>query len=375
MSNLSALPKVAVILGAGANIGLEGLGGGSTEPVWEPPLAKDLFGPRLALPEWQGTIGVYDGAQDIALRLDSDARREPDTGFESLLARYANHIDDTTRANFRFVSPFLRDLLYRVSRGYLKSQPPRTLHHLLTTLLAESPRHHVAFITLNYDDFLEQALAIYSGAEYQFDEMAQYVRANRQAKVFKIHGSINWFAPFGDRSATWAGEVRAMEEPLQDLVERAFVLDAEFDHTAGRATETDWLYPVLAAPLPEKVLVCPPSHRDELKDFLVNCRKILAIGTSGVDEDLLDLLTGGLPRIEAFHVVSDTSDSAQKVADRLVDPFEAGGGLRWASAKRLNADIEYLTYPHDDVEAGQEGMAGYVESKEFRKFAQFEPSA
>ena len=155
MPDVNSLPKVTVILGAGANVAIEGFGGGNQNPVWAPPLARDLFGPRLGTNDWKKVIGEYPGALDIALRLDYDIRRNSSRILEAYLEDYANHDDDQTRINFRFIAPYLRDLLWSVSRLYLGSESPRTLHRLVSKLMADSPRHHVAFVNYVMDNFIE----------------------------------------------------------------------------------------------------------------------------------------------------------------------------------------------------------------------------
>lgn len=88
MADVASLPKVAVILGAGANIGIEGPEPSGVDSVWAPPLTTDLFGGRLDTDEWREVIGIYPGADDIADRLRWALRSEPDTDFEELLGRY-----------------------------------------------------------------------------------------------------------------------------------------------------------------------------------------------------------------------------------------------------------------------------------------------
>lgn len=123
-----------------------------------------------------------------------------------------------------------------MSRNYLRGRPPSTLHELVTKLLTGAPKHHAAFMTLNYDDFLEQALRTYGGTDYQFTGMGQYVQVDRRAKVFKIHGSIDWVAPFGNKSSTWEAEVRTLDEPVEAMLDRADVAKSDFDRMHGQGT-------------------------------------------------------------------------------------------------------------------------------------------
>jgi hypothetical protein len=181
-------------------------------------------------------------------------------------------------------------------------------------MLSEFER--VAFITLNYDLFLEIALGVPSLGG-PIDTLGAYIRPDRL--VVKLHGSVNWGRRIKDwpidasrfvkgRSGldlSWVGERRLDE-----------MLDREIRLLPGAGYEHRWLdrkpyYPALVVPVEGKYgFVCPPDHVERLREFLRECQNILVIGCSGRDEDLLDLLRDSMTGCETFFLVDVGSQEA-----------------------------------------------------------------
>ena len=83
---------------------------------------------------------------------------------------------------------------------------------------------------------------------------------------------------------------------------------------------TKAFYPALSAPLGEyeKYFACPESHIQALTDFLHECNYVLAIGTSARDNDLLELLSEGLPNdVGTIHIVNESRSGAEDTWKRL----------------------------------------------------------
>lgn len=192
MTPTDELPKVCVILGAGASKDVHN----GSAPIllqgnYRPPLARDLFAISTH-PEYFAVLQRYPGAQSLAAVLSPPS---DSSGFdlESRLRELAEHPDERVRQQFKQVPPYLRDLLWFASYQYTPT--PGTYLQLVYALLADSP-HHVLFLVLNYDTLLEQALAQFDGT-FIYDSITAYVREDRQSKVVKLHGSINWFKLMG----------------------------------------------------------------------------------------------------------------------------------------------------------------------------------
>ncbi len=193
---------VTVVLGAGASYAVAD-GRSPVDEKFRPPLTRGLFNlnERPWLLELTHSLpGVIRLQSDLARAAESDER-----GLERLLQDLAQHPVRERRRWFRDVPPFLQAQIHRASRQYLKLQAhclPGTpgggnYQKLVDDLFHTGTDRWVVFITLNYDDYLEQALAIGNEA---VTSMRDYAHPGRAWRMVKLHGSINWFV---DLSSAW----------------------------------------------------------------------------------------------------------------------------------------------------------------------------
>lgn len=323
------LPKALVVLGAGANKEIQG-DARAIDDIWEPPLANELFGVKLEKIRWRTLFEEYSGAVAIAARLALIARKGT-FGLEQALRQLSEHSDPSVRDNFREVPAYLRDLLHTVSTQYTSS--PTTFIQLCAVLMSDHP-HNIAFVTTNYDTFLEQALNYHDPSIYEFTEMGHYIDPRRQAKVFKIHGSVDWFVPLERDPDGWQHAVRAMDDDLSWLRHQVFVNRAIPVPVSAHFQDAKHWYPVLTAPLAgkdESSLVCPPEHEEALREFVRNCEKILIIGNSGTDDDLMALLTMDLTQPRVVYVVGQSKSDASEIAGNFKRNVE--------SIKRIHGSV------------------------------------
>ncbi|MCH8310853.1 MAG: SIR2 family protein [Chloroflexi bacterium] len=319
-------------------------------------MTDQLFGQRLDSDEWQDIISHYPGAVDIADRLQYDIRSEPDTAFETLLGRFADHDDPTTRTNFKFAAPYLRDLLYKVSREY--THFPSGYVELATKILADV-HHDVLFLVLNYDDLLEQALA-WMDETYRVEAIHQYVSEDRQAKILKLHGSITWFKRLGRQgNLSWDEHLRDFDI-FEKIDESDFLVRRNHYPANTLVIANQHMYPILTAPLAGKSLdeaVAPDSHVKVAREFLKTCSKFLIIGTSGLDEDLMSLLDASIPPTYR-HFVNVVGQGT-------------GAGDTWSNfQRRVKAFQTFHEFP---PEVFDQGFQRYLQSNEFQEFAEFVP--
>lgn len=354
MQAVQEMPKACVILGAGASNDVDN----GSPPVlnhgdFRPPLASDL----LAIgshPQYSQVLQPYPGARALASIL-SPMSGQTTFALETELRRLSEHPDERVRRQFKHVPPYLRDLLWRASYQYTNT--PGTYLQLIYALLADVP-HHVLFLILNYDTLLEQALELFDPG-INFEIMSSYVREDRQAKLVKPHGSIDWFKLIGGSSLSWEDTVFS-----QDVFQRPPDNEIYIQNVQGPLQSVlitgNRPYPILTAPLAGKGIadmVCPIAHIEVAKDFLKQCRKYLIIGTSGLDEDLLALLN------EAVDPFSHPTVQlvGLKDADEALQNFEKG--VRAFQGQR-SIPPGFLF---------QEGLRQYIDSGELAKFAEFEP--
>lgn len=341
--------KVGVILGAGASADAWNRGGPVPRPEgWRPPLAKDLFRPGERANFWSIMNG-FPGVRVLASELGETAN----TGLEAKLLEYARHPDERMRMHFRQVPLYLRDLILGVTEGYTNNVSPGNHLHLVMRLLSSG--HRVVFLDLNYDDYLENALADFDG-NLAINTLEDYTNPGREALVGKIHGSIHWGTPAGTPIGTTRQDViRALcrMDPLRACEE--LVLDQT------RGATTSWrhprsghlLYPVLTAPLAGKdhtALVCTRGHLNALREFLEGCEHYLVIGTSGQDEDLLRFLDQSAPPVRAVHYVNYETNATEECQRRV----QAGCTAFKNASERVLATEGFGAYLSTKRDAGDE---------------------
>ena len=250
--------------------------------------------------------------------------------------------------------PYLRDLLWSASYQYTPT--PGTYLQLIYALLANVP-HHVLFLILNYDTLLEQALGLFD-SRINFDNIGSYVKEDRQAKLVKLHGSVDWFKLIGGSELSWEDTVYS-----HDVFRRADDSSIHIESHQGPLQTVlitgNRPYPILTAPLAGKGIadmVCP-THIQVAQDFLKQCRKYLIVGTSGLDKDLLALLD------EAVQPSSHPTVQLVGLTDahEALQNFEKG--VRAFRGRRLTPPGFLF----------QEGLRQYIDSGELAKFAEFKP--
>ena len=313
-------PKVCVILGAGASHDVRNAGSPVLSSGFRPPLARDLFN-LDQFPEFREILAEYDGAVVLAQDL---APRSSVPGFdlEKELRRIADHQDPMMREHYKHVPAYLRDLLMMCSYEYTRY--PSCYIQLVEDILSEEPSD-ILFLVLNYDDLLEQALYRFTNGTVIFESQDDYVRGSYPVKVVKLHGSINWFKSIGSSSADWKVLVRSTDVLTMPSDGGFRVLSKNGRANGSRTYQIELdgnrAYPVLTAPLAGKSsseMVCPPSHLATAREFLAECSRFLVIGSSGLDDDLLDLLQETVrPKNPWVQFVSGSEELGQKAWERF----------------------------------------------------------
>ncbi len=316
--------RIAVILGAGASSDAWNETGPPRNQVWQPPLARELFGQREAF--WP-ILERYPGAHVVSADL-GELIRTGSVNIEAKLREYAEHTDPRIRNHFKQVPPYLRDVINQVVVSFTgRAALPGTHLRLVANLLETQARF--AFIDLNYDDYLEMSLARFDD-QLLIQGMADYTADGRQAIVAKVHGSVHWGMPLPQQGTLFS--LLPGFDPAgprtETILDRSRVETREWTHAERRVP----LYPVLTAPLAGKGhvdLVCPISHLAALQEFLGQCEEFLIIGTSGQDEDLQGFLRRHVKKVTKVHCVSVSVEEAERVHDRLVKGCPPLAQCRW----------------------------------------------
>jgi hypothetical protein len=327
--------RITVILGAGASWDVDTGSTPRTNPEWHPPLVSNLFEGRET---FYDVRRYYRGAARLGQVLHPRAAAGA-LDMEQELRSLAESDDPVTRRDFLDIPPYLRDVMYQVGieAKYLGGNPvgyvvspgayALLLHELLVAAGAE-----VMFVVMNYDTLLERALWEYDAATYTFNSFEGYIRPERQAKVVKPHGSVDWWAPLRPAvsSQTWfeALDLVSLEQIRELAKDRHYIRDitSSFNAKLEINGQPHWMYPLITAPLSNKTeldLVCPQEQLDCLASFLTDCQRYLFIGTSGFDADILSFMADHMPDSSVAEFVFGGNENKHRIAhndarDRII---------------------------------------------------------
>ncbi|MCH7624810.1 MAG: SIR2 family protein, partial [Chloroflexi bacterium] len=237
-----------------------------------------------------------------------------EVSLENELRRYSKHQSDVLREAFKYIPPYLRDLIYRCTARYA-SLPSNYIRLILS--LVEEHGHEVLFIVMNYDELLEKAIShIYP--EIIFRSLAPYINNGKNLMVLKLHGSTNWFISMED-GGDWNNALENFDITTRPTEGHPIIFE-DAEQASSAHSNKQSCYPLLTAPLAGKMpsdIVAPDEHVAAAKDFLSDCQKFLIIGCSGLDDDLLSLLNEKVTGSPAVHLVTG-SGQAKEVANRFV---------------------------------------------------------
>ena len=197
------------------------------------------------------------------------------------------------RQHFKHIPPYLRHLIWATSRKYV--HVPSCYVQLVIKLISNY-QCKVLFLVLNYDDMLEGALKRAYPALFKFDDLTDYTRPERPAQVIKLHGSTNWFVQM-PKLGSWEESVEKFDVLTKPEKEAITLNNGVTENFRRDFDEAYFLFPVITTPLAGKELtdaVCPDSHLEVAREFLSDCQKFLIIGTSGLDQDLMELLDSSI---------------------------------------------------------------------------------
>lgn len=355
--------KICVIVGAGASYDVRNAGSPSGavvnnpsavigNPELRPPLAKHLFDIQ-GHPAYWTYLREYEGAKVLTQGLAQQSLRG-EFNLEGELRRLAEHSSPIIRQHYRHIPVYLRDLIAACSYEYT---PVPSCYVTLATVLLEEQPSDVLFLTLNYDDLLEQAIGMLRPQEFLFESLDDYIRDERPAKIVKLHGSISWFKSIGPQNVDWRQQA-LQSDVLSRAPDNETIVSVQHRRTFQIDLHGYHVYPVLTAPLAGKGIadmVCPASHLEAAREFLIDCRRFMIIGSSGVDADLSELL----------------STSVKRTGDRtaqFVSGSEPASKASWEAFGERTTIFSQLTVPPGEV-AFRGGFVEYTDSGTALRFA------
>lgn len=311
------MSNALVILGAGASHDVVDPGNPYPAVIKDdkarPPLTSGIFVPE-GIPG--NVLPTYPGVRELA----SSIRYRTNTkSLETVLKDLGDSDEPHRKAQMLSLPLYLQHIFWDMSELYVTE--PVNYTHIVGETLELYDR--VAFLTLNYDLLLDGSLTQSGYWGTDFSEMDSYVRDRWM--LVKMHGSVNW-----GRRVTLPEKRTLLSTHIEIVTYRQLFsewpFEGEFleDEPVLVKSISDFrvrnapFYPALSVPVEGKYEYnCPKAHIEALVAFLPTCRTVIAIGTSGKDQDMLDLLSNNLGEVEKFFVVSM---KANPVGETVVPP-------------------------------------------------------
>ncbi len=317
--------KVAIILGAGASFDLipPGQENSILNREFRPPLTGNIFSLHRNLePILDNYWKAYTAIGTMRNRL---RKNDANVTLEGMLRTLKESKEESKIQQFRQIPLYLQHLFYEICQNYCR-------HPInYTTLVSETNRSDIAsiaFITLNYDLFLEIALEREYG--YPFNKIDQYIPDGQKWIYVKLHGSINWGRKIKASAIRNTGEpISALLDDVSKLdfdkdIEQEIEIDDSYNKRPGFARK---MYPAMTVPVDNKYeFTCLPSQVEKLESFLKDCRNFLIIGVSGKDRDLLDLLHNNIPDSSSVMLIGGKQiEEAKRRFKDNIPQFRTGG--------------------------------------------------
>ena len=294
---------------------------GRAPSPYRPPLASELFNPDNVLVK--DAIKEFPQCYEILPYL----QRIPDgQSIETKLEELQNEaeVDLVRKKHIAAILYYLQYLISQFERRWADVHSGVTNYRTLIDQLrrAEEP---VCFVTFNYDCMIEMAL--WGSRGIKTDSLSDYT-ADEKFKLFKLHGSVNWFktviAPFAkvDRNRN---EMDIVKELINSV---AAIKTGEFRIRnlcpIGKLEDTP-VWPAIAIPVTTKrMFECPDEHLAMLKQLLPQTKKIVTIGWRGAEYNFLEILSKSLEHRQLPILPIAGSEEGRL---ELVDNFRRAGIL------------------------------------------------
>jgi hypothetical protein len=294
-----------VILGAGASYDSINRFHEEDDEVlkWRPPLGNDIFGSRQ---NFRDIYDKYPGAKSFSHSINSG--NDIEDFFQKKWDLATSKNDKYTLANIINAQYCLQELFYEISIRYSQNIGVSNYH----VLMQQAYDYHletgeeVVFITFNYDLLLEQALleVFNEGNDITIETYTKY-----PIKIFKPHGSCNWFRTFNNSSLQFhrlLSDKPSLQDFTNALNEDILVSDFPLNQSSygqikypyfhlGQKSDKsgDYMhcYPQLLIPIKTKDdFVMTKEHVDLMNKYLSQCTEMLIVGWKGQEQCFLNTL-------------------------------------------------------------------------------------
>lgn len=307
---------------------------------WKPPLTNDMFGRNV----FDQYLDKYPEVKHLAA--DALTKVPERMSLEDYLSDIKENkaaTDANRQKQLVALGFYLQQLFQKISSEY-GNQHLNNYVSLITKIKDNGGK--ALIINFNYDKLLEQNIP---GIK---DRISQYLEG--AIKVIKIHGACDW-------TYSLQNMFNENRDPYDFFMQNPW-FETKSENTQPKLTEEFrglgfesykqnyqgqyWnFYPAVAIPITKDKFICPEKHITHLKSELAATDRILIIGWSAGDPQLLGLLEENIKKTTSVLIVSRNFDSASAI------------GKKMESNKLLKI-----------TPSGYEGFSNFMRSEEIDKF-------
>lgn len=307
---------LTIILGAGASHSINLDPRSVDDQGYRPPLAQEIFKDSR---EFRGILHKYEQAEILSSDIERKIKQNREgIGLEQILKDLEEQLkrgNDTHKIRqFLQVPLYLQHLFGEITVNYTKR--PDEYNILVNEALSKLDR--ILFLTLNYDNLLEIPLSKISNTDFSSEN--EYIK-DKKWMLVKLHGSINWSKKFAGITHADPSDneyFRLLATSNLPLMLSDKFLISNMKSYAIKYSERTPVYPAITVPVDGKYEInCPPSHIQKAKEFLSDCNNYLIIGTSGRDQDLLDMLKENVKGGKVL-IVGTSEESTNKIRENFM---------------------------------------------------------
>ncbi len=305
------MSKPVIILGAGASFDYVHSPFNRKDNAWKPPLTNELFG-RNVFDEF------LDKYPEVKLLASDAVTKVPD---RMTLEMYLTEIkekkadkDENRQRQLVALGFYLQQLFQRVSQHY-GNQPLNNYRSLIEKI--KDNGGEATIVNFNYDKLLEQNVPNIK------DRINHYIEG--PIKIIKIHGACDWVYlldnmfnvdetyNFFMQNPRFSSSTN-IKPPKLSEVSRELSFDSYKQNYNGQLIN---FYPAVAIPITKDKFICPDSHIGYLKKALAETNKILIIGWSAGDPQLLNLIKENVKQTVYVTIVAEGYDIAVEIGKKI----------------------------------------------------------
>ena len=320
--------NLVIIFGAGASHDvLQGEGVHVCNENFRPPLTNGLFDRKF-----DDLVSDFGSLGELKPEIRGHVAR--DKSLEDFLKQKRDFSPNNKQiaAQLAGLRLYLKRLFFEISNRFIPPNNTKTQQNNYVSLLNHIKilgTNNPTLITFNYDLFLDRAIHQVFGRE--FWDINSYSNDLTSAKLFKVHGSVDWVYFIQndsrreieslDTAARWISNRETHKRELKGggLFKDEEIIKIDEDRLSDyqNSGSNSVIAPALAIPLPSEKDFIIEAHRTLIAQELVNVSTVVVIGWSAGDEHFRKFMKEHIKEDAVDLFIIDAPNKSKAAVDNL----------------------------------------------------------